>query len=142
MHVPRQIWVKAKRFLLYWISNRMLLSNSWCHNENISYETEEVLALNSVKKASADGKRTWGCSKTMRRSPAAGRFWRSYNRMNFGIIIFIVRMIVFKIIYIRSHIRYHVRLASPTSEKQSDEQIKPQDSVYSDQNWNLSNILT
>ena len=64
------------------------------------------------------------------------------KRMNFCIIIFIVRMIVFKIIYIRSHIRYHVRLASPTSEKQSDEQIKPQDSVYSDQNWNLSNILT
>ena len=49
--------------------------------------------------------------------------------MNLGVIIFIVRMIVFKIFDIRSHIRYHVRLASPTSEKQSDEQIEPQDTV-------------
>ena len=28
----------------------MLLSNSWCNNENISYGAEEVLELNSVKK--------------------------------------------------------------------------------------------
>ena len=32
----RQMWLKAKIFLLYWIQNQMLLSNSWCHNQNLS----------------------------------------------------------------------------------------------------------